>query len=256
MSEREKLIVAAASKVHEDWCTQELKAFFERVREIHKENPELFGDSFRKACEKNGKKRNEIELDAAYLAMHETLAIRALTDFNSFMKLVDAGAIEVKRFVGRNLTDAEMIKAGNNYRNGEENILRSFLELSAESKKENLDAAIGAYNVFVEFSKAGITVEHMLNDENLTRMIGIAIHTDWLKRNPNHENESLKVPYDELDEWTQGQDITVFKALLEVVMKNKDKFLVNVEPGFQLPNYLEEEKVILESMRQTTKKVL
>lgn len=250
MSEREELIVAAASKVHEDWCMQELKAYFERVRDEYEKSNHI-GKSLINACMKNGKKRNEIELDSVYLMMHGTQTAFAMTDFDSFMQLFNAGAIEVKRFVGRDLADAEMVKAGNNYRNGEENILRPFLELSAESKKENLDAAVGAYNVFVDFSKAGFTVEQMLNDENLIRMIGIAIHTDWLRRNPNHENESLKISYDSLDKWTQGQDITVFRALLDVVMKNKDKFLVSAEPGFQLPNYEEEEKIILESMTKS-----
>lgn len=94
----------------------------------------------------------------------------------------------------------------------------------------------------------------MENDQSLKNMIGLAIHTDWLKRNKNHSNDSLKVPYCELDEWTQSQDLTVFYALLEIVKQNKEKYTIKAVPGFVLPNYVEEEKQILQEIKKLTRK--
>ena len=226
------LIIESASKVHEDWCMQELKAFYERAK----------SESLRKACYKGETKRNEVFIDTGYLVMHEALSSQILNDFNVFLKLVDVGAIEVSRYTQRNVTEEEKKRLGNNYKNGEENILVDFKKLSTSSKKENIDAAKSASNVFEEFQKAGISIEEMENNLEILNQIGIAIHLDWLKRNPNHPNDSLKVPYTQLDEGTQQQDITVFKALLETVKKNPQKYHVDKVEGYELPNYQSEEK--------------
>ena len=60
----------------------------------------------------------------------------------------------------------------------------------------------------------------MLENSEIRNLIGVGIHTDWMKRNPNHPNESLKVSYSELDDWTKQQDLTIFDALIKVVKKN------------------------------------
>ena len=140
------------------------------------------------------------------------------------------------------MTDEEIARdliTGNYDLEKGENILRDFLLLSNDSKKENLDAAIGAYNVFEDYSKAGVSIASMKEDDEVRKLIGIAIHADWLKRNPEHPNDSLKVPYNELDEWTQSQDLSVFSALLEVVEKSG----ITIKPvaGYVAKDAIEEE---------------
>ncbi len=247
-NEKEELIIESASKVHEDWCMQELKAFYERAK-ANKEKGMNDGEAIRSACFKGEQKRNEVIIDIPFLTGHETLASYCFNSFEDFMKLVRCGAIEVKRFAKRNLTESELKDniLGGNYKvgTGEENILRPFIKLSSDSKKENLEAAVGAFNVYCEMSKAGISIEQMGSDPEIREKIGIAIHTDWLKRNMDHPNESLKVPYSELDEWTKGQDLTVFDALISIVKKNPENYLIAVEEGYTLPDYSEEEATLL-----------
>lgn len=247
---KEELIIKAASKVHEDWCMQELRAFWERAK-ANKEKGMNEGEAIRNACFKGEQKRNEVFTDVAFLTGHETLASTCLDNFEDFMKLVNYDAIEVKRFAKRNLTKEEIkngISSGNyKAETGEENILRPFKKLSSDSRKENLEAAIGAFNVYSEMSKAGISIEQMESDPKIKDMIGVAIHTDWLKRNMEHPNESLKVPYSQLDEWTKGQDLTVFYALIGVVKQNIEQYKIAAENGYELPNYTEEEVSLLES---------
>lgn len=237
-----ELAVQAASTVHEEWCMQELRAYYDRAV---KSNTGNFRETFEKACFKGENRRNEVEFDVQYLVAHEQIASESLSSFESFKSLFDVGAIEVKRFVKRELTDEEKTKAGTNYRNGEENILRPFSDLSSASQKENLDAAVGAVSVFIQLSQAGISIEEMQSNPELRHTIGMAIHADWMKRNPNHPNSSLRVRYDELDEWTQGQDLTVFDALVNTVRKNPQKFAVAPVEGYVLPDYEAEERVVL-----------
>ena len=236
------LVIESASKVHEEWCNQEIEAYYNRSKNLYDTGLEL-KEALYQACYKNGTKRNEINLDTGYLVMNEVQASQMLKDFNIFLKLVNSGAIEIFRYTKREgLTAEEVKRLGNNYKNGEENILVDFIKLSESSKKENLDAAIGAANVFEEFQKVGISIEEMENNPEILTQIGIAIHLDWVKRNPNHPNQSLIVPYNQLDEWTQQQDITVFKALLETVKKNPEKYQVAKIEGYELQNYQTEEK--------------
>lgn len=242
-----ELIELSAAKVHEDWCYQELKAFFDRMQDIIKKGVTRPIEIFEKACYKGDTKRNEVEIDTSFMMGHETMAQQSLTDFNTFMNLFKIGVINVKRFAKRNLTkeDQERLKVSNDYKDGNENILRSFEKLSNDSRKENLNAAQGAYNVYVELSKAGITPDEMQNNPDINNIIGIAIHADWLKRNKEHPNDALKVPYSQLDELTQNQDITVFNALLKTVKENGYKFLINKEEGYELPDYEQMEKDVL-----------
>ena len=235
------LVIEAASKVHEDWCLQELKAFYERAKLLY-EIEKNYLISLKKACFKGEVKRNEIFVDIKKVLYSGFEEYEIFKDFSIFIKLVQEGAVEVKKFTKREVSSDEQEKLGQNYRNGEENILVDFKSLSTESKKENLEAAIGAVNVFEEFQKAGISIEEMENNLEILNQIGVAIHLDWLKRNPNHQNDYLKVPYNQLDEWTQQQDITVFKALLETVKKNPQKYHVDKVEGYELPNYQSEEK--------------
>jgi len=249
--EKENIIIGAASKVHEDWCMQEYKGFWERAKKIYDNGEKNFGTALNKACYKGETKRNELFIDIPYMVMHEAKANNILNDFSIFMSFVNSGALDIKRFTKRELTEEEQIIniRTNNYKKetAEENILRDFKYLSASSKKENLEAAVSAYSVFEQFSKAGISIEEMKTNAEIRNLIGVAIHTDWLKRNPNHENEDLKVAYSNLDEWTKSQDLTVFDALVSVAQQNN--VVINKEDGFNLPDYLLEEQMILENIR-------
>ncbi len=248
--DKEKLIIDAAAKVHEDWCTEEMFGYFWRLQETLKHDKEY--DAILKACYKGDKKRVDVDLDISELVRMDRRYLKKLVvdekDFDTFKSVfIDGGRIVLKRFVERNLTDNEIHKASvnGNYKDGKENILLNFNELSADSKKENLEAAIGAFNVYEQMSKAGISIEEMEKNPEINNMIGIAIHTDWLKRNMNHENESLKVPYAELDSWTKKQDLTVFGALLDVVKKNRNMYSIDKVDGFELPDYEAEEREVL-----------
>lgn len=243
--EKEELIIEAASKVHEDWCNEELFAFFWRLQEFKNLKP---GDAINSACYKNGKKRNDVVFDYGYIAGHELFMEERLfsDDFKKF-KYIVGRCFDIKRFVKRNLTKSEIDRASfkGNYRDGEENILVPFKELSDDSKKENLEAAIGAFNVYEQMSFAGISLEEMKMDSYIREMIGVAIHADWLSRNMNHPNESLKVPYEQLDLWTQKQDLVVFDALLDIVIKNGEKYFVDMVEEYDLPDYEQKEREIL-----------
>ena len=229
----EELLISAAAKVHEDWCTHELKAFFERAREA-RPTVQTPGEAWDKACFKNGTQRNEIWVDTGFMVGHEALGEASFRNFDDFLKIVTRGGLEVRRYAKRTLTEEEIQRSPDYKREtGEENILKPFKDLSADSKKENLEAAIGALHVYEEMSKVGISIEQMENDPGIRNQIGVSIHDDWLRRNPDHPNESLKVPYSELDEWTKQQDLTVFSALLTVVKQNKEHFQVAPEEDSQ-----------------------
>lgn len=146
----------------------------------------------------------------------------------------------------------EQTKVGENHKTEivEENIVRTFASRSPEVNKENIEAALEAYNVYKELSKAGLTIEQMETDQNLRNLIGLAIHTDWLKKNKNYPNENLKVPFSELDERTREKYLTVFDALLGIVKQNQEKYKVEKVKGHILPDYEDEEFVVLQAIRR------
>ena len=254
MSQKEDLIVLIASKVHEDYCEDEYRDFFSRLNKIKKEgqitNP---GDMLRQACFDGETKRNDVVLDMAWLQLNETIASSMFDEYDSFKKVIASGGIDLKDFAIRNLVEEEIIEM---QRNGdylidtqEENILRPFSELSMDSKKENLAAALGAYKVYEQLSKAGVTIDEMEHNPEIKNLIGIAIHTDWLKRNRNHEDESIKIPFSELTEQAKEQDLTVFGALLHVVKKDLEKYRIAPEPNYQIPDYISQEKEVLSNKK-------
>lgn len=247
---KEELIIEAASEVHKEWCMQEYKGFFDRAQK-ELSNGKSMKDALYSACYKNGTKRNELWIDAGYMVGHETMATNCLKDFDVFMHFVRATAFEIKRFTKRTLTLKEQIEMGGSgdYKkeSQEENILRNFKTLSVDSKKENLEAAISAYKVYEELKRAGVTDEQLTSNSEIRNLIGVAIHTDWMRRNPEHPNDSLKVSYEELDDWTKSQDLTVFDALVKVARKNNVEILS--EDGYRLPDYLLEEQQTLSDIK-------
>ena len=238
---REELIIGAASKVHEEWCNGELEGYYNRAVNAVKEGKND-AEALLYACIKGDEVRNEVSL--------KKFPEGYLDSFDNFMKAFKSGDITIKRFAKRDLTDEEIARdliTGNYDLEKGENILRDFLLLSNDSKKENLDAAIGAYNVFEDYSKAGVSVSSMENDPKIKEQIGVAIHADWLKRNPEHPNDSLKVPYNELDEWTQAQDLSVFSALLQTVKENE--ISIDKVAGYTVKDAKEEEAKALDAIK-------
>ena len=188
---KDALSYSLGSDLHAAWCEQELYSFFKRAQqEFSKDNN--YGNAIRRACYKGDDKRNEVELDVQWLVGHETL----------FSK----GIIEVKRFTKRNLTDEEISKSGSNYKDGKENILRSFSEISVASQKDNLEAAMVAINLVYDKTVKG---EPIMQDEQ--EKMASEIHNEWLKRNqwvfdPSYGDPKLAVPYTQLSVEEQNKD--------------------------------------------------
>jgi len=255
MTIKDELIIEAASKMHNNYCEEELKDFFARIQKIKKiDATKQPIEILEEACFDNGNKRNDIVLDVDWLNSHNEKVLEMLTDYDIFIELFNIGVCKVKDFVVRNLDEEEIKKAitqdmDQNYKieTGEENILRPFNELSNDSKKENLFAALGAYNIYEQLSKAGVTIKQMESNPKIRNLIGIAIHTDWLKRNMDHEYDSLKVPYKELTTKAKKQDLTVFYSLLSVVISNGKKYAIKTVPGTEIVDYESLEQETLQS---------
>ena len=232
--DREHLIISAASAIHEAWCEGELKAFYDRFSAEWAKGITV-GEAMRNACLKNGKPRNEFVVDTGWILGHETMVLEDLKSFEGFKRQVQTfGAYEIKRFVPRNLTEAEQRKMiGSDYKpeTKEENILRPFTELSADSQKENLEAAINAIYVYEEYAKRGVSLEQFKSEE-AKKAIGTLIHSAWMRRNVRTEaNKHLFVPYEELDDWTKQQDLDVFDALIAEIEKEPSRYAVEREEG-------------------------
>ncbi len=247
--DRDQLVIDVATKVYEVWCKGELRAFYERFNAVMENGAQRPGNALGEACNKNGKTRNAIELDTDWLMEYTSTVTDALKTFEGFMKLFESEAIVVKRFTKRTLTEEEQKRAGKgNYRaeTQEENILRPFQKLSADSQRENLEAAKGAVYVYEEYAKRGTTLEQFSSEE-VKRAVGTLIHADWMRRNERTEaNKHLFVPYKELDEWTKQQDLDVFNALITEVKKNKNKYAVAKEEGLMELHPDAQEEAILD----------
>lgn len=248
--DKEQLIVAAAARVHAAWCEEELKAFYGRLTNEMKLGGRV-DEMLTNAGLKNGKVRNLVSINRTNIFNDEWIKVQ-LSTYEGFKKLIDDGVIKVERFVSRNLTDEEIAMAGENYNatTKQENILRPFEKLSADSKTENLQAAESAVAVYEEMSKCNVGLEQLANGKFKTE-IGVKIHADWMKRNVSRKDNSpeLFVEYAALDEWVKGQDLTVFNAMLEEVKLNKEKYAVKGEKNQKFNSndvYAEEQEVLEE----------
>ena len=192
--EKQQLAVKAASKIHQAWCNAELRAFYGRLKAALKEG--TLETALKAACMKNGKPRNEVEIDAEYMALNEVSISKQIETFEGFKELVDAGYIVVKRFASRTLTAEEQVEAGSNYKTEtkEENILRPFEELSAHSQDENLKAAISAVAVYEEYAKRGATIAMMQADKSRAA-IGTLIHPICHREQINVHYFHFCIPY-------------------------------------------------------------
>jgi hypothetical protein len=224
---KEALSYSLGADLHKEWCEQELRLFFARAQQEY-EKTNNFGEALRQACYKGETKRNEVELDTGWLMSHSSVSSQCLTDFETFKELFDRGIIEVKRFTKRELSQEEIEKAGNNYVDGKENILRDFSELSSASQKDNLEAA----RVVIE-----LVYEKTMSDEPILpvelEQMGSTIHEEWLGRNswvydPSYGNPALAVPYEQLPKDEQDKDKAQIGPAQEKVRAYKNG-LIKVE---------------------------
>lgn len=244
---KEQLISKTAAKVHEVWCESELRAFYSRFT-AQIENKKNIPNALHAACKKNNKQRNVLELNINWLNDHELSVTNSLKTFEGFLDLFNKGYIIVKRFTARKLTEKEQKDAGKKNYNSEtqeENILRPFDKLSADSKKENLEAARGAVFVYEEYAKRGATIEQF-SSPKAKHAIGTLIHADWMRRNEITEsNKHLFVPFKNLDNWQKQQDLDVFATVIEEVKKDKSKYAVAKEDNLkQLHPDIQEKSVL------------
>lgn len=242
---KEQLINNAAARVHAAWCEEELKAYYSRYLEARKTTD--VKTALEQACLKNGQKRNEVEINLSKNFTIKSLEQKLLT-FKSFLQTCKEGRVlSVKRYTTRTLTTAEQKAAGKNYIDGQENILRPFEHLSSASKQENLSAAIDAAAVYIELAKRGATLSKLRRDK-FKEIIGTLIHADWIKRNSSSVSSrpELFVPYDKLDSWVAGQDLTVFYALLDEVEANPKLYEVKVEKDLPSIDHFAEERAALQ----------
>lgn len=257
MDTREELIVKTASRIHENWCLEDLQEFYKRAREA-KETGMSEGETLTSACFQNGYQVNEVLIDIPFLTAHETLASSCFTSFDNFLELVQHDAIEVRKYVKRDLTEKEIEEnlIDNNYKveTGEENILRPFAKLSADSRREYLEVAIACFKTYSEMSKAGISIDQMEKSQEIRDMVGLSINNNLLRRNMEYIDESLIVPYSQLDDYVKEQDLKAFDTLINTVKSNINKYEVKKEEGYSLPNYLEEQERILETTHKGTSK--
>ena len=237
---REELVLETSKKSHQLWCDNEIRDFFNRLAMQQDENIEV---RFKKACVKDGIIRNEVSINLNYLDELD----KACHDFNVFVKLINDGVICVKRFVKRDVFADEFDKLGSDFIDGKENILKDFVDLSTSSKKESLDGASSAVNIYIALSEAGISIRDMEYNASIRNIIGTYIHTEWLKRNKNHPNKSLMVPFSQLDEFEKKQDLNIFDIMLSVVKDNDDKYHIS-SLNTPLPNYIEDECEVLKQL--------
>ena len=206
------------SDLHTEWCMEELKSFYKRFQEAYNELGN-YGEALRKACYKNGTKRNECELDVSFLVGHDTYASSIVTDFNAFINLFKMGAIEVKRYTKRKLTEEETHRTDIDYVDGKENILREFKYLSVASQKDNLEAAAVAISLVYDKVMNG----EEITEETLDKLAAI-VHEEWLKRNDwvfdkEYGNPTLAVPYFKLPEDEKEKDRVQLKQAISKVQQ-------------------------------------
>ncbi len=248
---KQQLIVAAAARVHEAWCEEELKAFYGRLANEMQKGGNI-DEILTNAGIKNGKVRNIVSINRTNIFNDEWLMVQ-LSTYEGFKGLIAKGVIDVKRFVSRNLTEKEIAAAGDNYNAAtkQENILRSFEKLSADSQTENLQAAESAVAVYEEMCKCNVSLKQLCSGKFKTE-IGVKIHADWMRRNALRKDNSpeLFVEYDALDEWVKGQDLTVFNAMLEEVKLDPKKYEVKAKADqkFNISDVYAEEKEALEQI--------
>jgi len=90
--------------VHEGLGIQEYRDFFDRAVRIRQSDSSLTpGAVLQKACYNGGSKINEVIVDVP--SMSSVNPSEFFSDFEEFMRCVNIGSIEIRRFKGSNLTE-------------------------------------------------------------------------------------------------------------------------------------------------------
>ena len=235
------LTTEVAETLHNTWCDNEIKEFFDRARIAKGNFSQGIENILYAACYKKGKKTNEVSFDKDVLKENESQFVEALEDFQLFKTLVgkdNTFIVEVRKYVKRNLDNSERqedFKAST----GEENILRPFQELSMVSKADNIAAAAYAVEAYKELASAGISVDAMKHDIDLRTLAEKSMHISYLK-----EHKDDKTYFMNLDSETKEKDLRVFDVLLEIIENAREYTLYPVK-DVTIPDYDQIEKDVI-----------
>lgn len=246
---KENIIVEVSALIYKNWSEKELKKFYERAKKIYIDGEKNIAKALRAACYENNIKTNEIYIDVPFIQAHEILAQHCLDDFSSFLKLVNLGMFNISK---NNLREYESIT---NFKESSKNEMyfADIYHSSQDMQREILASVISSYTVFEDLSKAGISIDEMLVNEEFRNIIGTALHTEWLKRNSETLNRNLKIPFSKLDSQTKKQYLIIFDNLIRFIRDNNIKTDKNYS-NLPMPDYsLKEKNVLLDLNKMNIK---
>lgn len=244
---KNELINKVASLLHKKNSEAVLKEFHSRYLKM----AETVADPMKalvQACFVGNNKQSEVYVDSDWAEINGHNARYELRYFDKFKELVEDKIIEIQSYAKRNLTLAERFRASSeDYREDtkEENILRPFNKLSADSKKEYLQLAITAVNIYEEYAKRGAVLAQYAG-KKATEAVGTLLHAAWMKTTEKTaENANLFVPYDKLDNATKNQELEVFRMLVKEVEADEQKYAVNQVEDLEPINPKQVENAVL-----------
>ena len=246
-----EIISRVLNDVHKDYCENELKSFYERVKK-NKENGYSILECYEIACylyidrgsAKNNVRNNYFDKNLrTVLSMpgNYELFNNCLNSYDDFKKVVnyeDDSLLKLKHYV-KSLAPVAEKDVDYIYINTSrsENILVDYNSLSDAFKKPLIAAATSAYDVYYELSKAGLSIDEMRNSEEL---VGIGMNVNYLRNTMS----APVIKYTDLDFESKDRNKKMFNRLLEIVEKNKDLYKIEPVDGYEIPNYPElEEKI-------------
>lgn len=143
-------VIIKAAKMHIDCCMEDLWNYFWHLKGAIK-TCETPGEAISAAGIIKGEKVFDAKVeDIPYLVSFDSTFHMYLenNDFEKFVdKFIKSGSISVRKYVKRSLTEEEQEKAGIEYKDGCENILRPFDELSEDSKGRYVEKVLSILDI-------------------------------------------------------------------------------------------------------------
>ena len=244
--DRNELIAEVAEVLHNTWVEEEIRNFYNGAKVAKNNFAQGIENLILAACYKQGKKRYEVSYDKDELVRRQVEIVESLDDYDAFRTLVGNSpeyVVNVKKYAKRNIVDSEK-QSDYKYSTGEENILRPFNELSELSKKENVAAAIDAYNAYKELIEAGITLEEMKKNSEVRNLVLKSMNISQMKGDLEY-----RVRFSELDEREKEKDLFAFDVLINVVENNRSYTLYPLVDK-EVPDYDKIENNIIEGIQE------
>lgn len=245
----DELIEDVARGIQADYCERELRKFYARVQKVIDRGVTNLEGILQAACYEmiNGRntKMNYFEAGVRIIKDNGLLLEKSLDNYDDFKKVIgydDNCLVKVQKYVNRYVPNNEQQLIDFKYIAGSpnENILRSYDNLSSVSKLELINKAKSAYNVYYELSKAGMSISDMEANKEL---VGLGMYIEWLKNNkPNYA-----VNYEEISSSIKEENMIAFDKLLEVVKKDKN-YKISPVDNYSVPDYLTIEKELIEKI--------